>query len=105
MSAKNIDKKQRWRSVSVGFRVSPEEAYRLDMLVATSGLTKQDYIIKQLMGESVTVHPNSRVQKFVSQYLVALTDELKRLERIEQDSDVLENIRYLVELIAQMRER
>lgn len=32
MSAKNLDKKNRWRSVTVAFRVSPEEAYRLNIL-------------------------------------------------------------------------
>jgi len=36
------------------------------------------------------------------QYLLELTEELKRLERIGQDSDALENITYLVELIAKM---
>ena len=35
-----IDKKNRWRSVTVAFRVSPEEAYRLNMVAKTSGLTK-----------------------------------------------------------------
>ena len=40
MSAKNLDKKNRWRSVTVAFRVSPEEAYRLNMVAKTSGLTK-----------------------------------------------------------------
>lgn len=51
MSAKNLDKKNRWRSVTVAFRVSPEEAYRLNMVAKTSGLTKQDYILKQLLKE------------------------------------------------------
>ncbi len=63
MSAKNLDKKNRWRSVTVAFRVSPEEAYRLNMVAKTSGLTKQDYILKQLLKEEVIVHPNCRVQK------------------------------------------
>ena len=66
MSAKNLDKKNRWRSVTVAFRVSPEEAYRLNMVARTSGLTKQDYILKQLLKEEVIVHPNCRVQKILS---------------------------------------
>lgn len=102
MSAKNLDKKNRWRSVTVAFRVSPEEAYRLNMVAKTSGLTKQDYILKQLLKEEVIVHPNCRVQKILSQYLTELTEELKRIQRIEQDDDILENIIYLVELIAHM---
>ena len=102
MSAKNLDKKNRWRSVTVAFRVSPEEAYCLNMVAKTSGLTKQDYILKQLLKEEVIVHPNCRVQKILSQYLTELSEELKRMQRIEQDDDILENIIYLVELIAHM---
>ena len=102
MSAKNLDKKNRWRSVTVAFRVSPEEAYHLNMVAKTSGLTKQKYILKQLLKEEVIVHPNCRVQKILSQYLTELTEELKRIQQIEQDDDILENIIYLVELIAHM---
>ena len=67
-------------------------------------LTKQDYILKQLLKEEVVVHPNSRIQRILSQYLVELTGELKRLQRIEHDNDILENITYLIELIARMGE-
>ena len=102
MSAKNLDNKNRWRSVTVAFRVSPEEAYCLNMVAKTSGLTKQDYILNQLLKEEVIVHPNCRVQKILSQYLTELTEKLKRIQRIEQDDDILENIIYLVELIAHM---
>ncbi len=102
MSAKNRDNKQRWRSITIGFRVSPEEAYALDMRVLTSGLTKQDYCTKKVLDEEVIVRPNIRVQKYVCQYLNELTEELKRLEQIEQTSDVLENIKYLLELISRL---
>ena len=75
---------------------------KLNMVAKTSGLTKQDYILKQLLKEEVIVHPNCRVQKILSQYLTELTEELKRIQRVEQDDDILENIIYLVELIAHM---
>ena len=103
MSAKNRDNKRRWRSITIGFRVSPEEAYALDMRVLTSGLTKQDYFTKKVLDEEIVVRPNIRVQKFVCQYLSELTAELKRLEQIEQTTDVLDNIRYLLELISRLR--
>ena len=45
---KNLDNKRRWRSRTVGFRVSEEEGKLLDNLVALSGLSKQDYILKRL---------------------------------------------------------
>lgn len=94
MSAKNCDKYNRWRSITIGFRVSPEEAYALDMRVLTSGLTKQDYCTKKVLDEEVIVRPNIRVQKYVCQYLNKLTEELKRLEKIEQTNDVLDNLEF-----------
>ena len=72
------------------------------MYAKTSGYTKQDYITKRLMCEEIAVHPNCRIQKYLSQYLVELTEELKRLQRIEQDDDILENITYLIDLVARM---
>ena len=75
MSAKNKDNKQRWRSITIGFRVSPEEAYALDMRVNASGLTKQDYCTKKVLDEDVIVRPNIRVQKVICQYLDELTEE------------------------------
>ena len=43
MSAKNVDKHNRFRSITVGFRVSPEENEELNRAVALSGLPKQEY--------------------------------------------------------------
>ena len=43
MSAKNRDNKNRWRNITVGFRVSPEENERINKAVALSGLPKQEY--------------------------------------------------------------
>ena len=37
-------------------------------------------------------------------YLTELTEQLKRLESIEKNNDVLENIKYLLELIDKMGE-
>jgi len=54
------------------------------------------------MGEEITVHPNIRVQTYICRYLTELTEQLKRLDSIEQNNDVLENIKYLLELIDKM---
>ena len=99
MSEKNLDRKQRWRNISVSFRVSPQEAATIDMMVKTSGMTKQDYCVKRLLCEDIIVHPNIRIQKYLQEYLITLTDELKRLEQIDQSTDVLENIKYIISLI------
>ena len=49
MSHKNVDSKNRLRSVVVGFRMSPEEAELLNSLVKVSGLNKQDYLINRAL--------------------------------------------------------
>jgi len=72
------------------------------MRVKVSGLTKQDYCTKKILDEEIVVRPNIRIQKYICQYLVELTEELKRLERVEQTHDVLDNIRYLIELISKL---
>ena len=43
MSAKNRDEHNRWRNITVGFRVSPEENEQINIAVALSGLPKQEY--------------------------------------------------------------
>ena len=43
MSAKNRDEHNRWRNITVGFRVSPEENEQINAAVALSGLPKQEY--------------------------------------------------------------
>lgn len=40
MSHKNVDSKNRLRSVVVGFRMSPEEAELLNSLVKVSGISR-----------------------------------------------------------------
>lgn len=63
MSAKNVDKHNRFRSITVGFRVSPEENEELNRAVALSGLPKQEYCYRKCMGREVVVQPNPRVYK------------------------------------------
>ena len=40
MSAKNLDKHNRWRNKTVAFRVSPEEDAQIETAVKLTGLTK-----------------------------------------------------------------
>lgn len=50
MSAKNVDRHNRFRSITVGFRVSPEEQEELNRAVALSGLPRQEYCYRKCMG-------------------------------------------------------
>ena len=57
-----------------------------------------------MMCEDIIIHPNSRILKILCQYIMKLTDKLKRVEHIGQKYDVLENITYLIELIAKIKD-
>ena len=105
MSEKNTDKHNRWRNITIGFRVSPEEAYQIDMEANTSGMTKQDFITARLLNKEIVVRPNIRIQHYLEMYLLDLTAELKRLSSIPQTSDILENITYIIKLISKMSDK
>ncbi len=49
MSQKRLDRKGRWRNMTIAFRVSPEENEAINQRVKLSGLTKQDYILFPLL--------------------------------------------------------
>lgn len=79
MSEVNLDQHGRRRSVTVAFRVSPEEAQLIDAQVAMSGMTKQDYITACLLNRKVTVVPSSRLQKALREHMDAAYRELRRI--------------------------
>ena len=86
---KKLDYNGRWRNRIVAFRVSDEEAKLLNNLVALSGLTKQDYIMRRLLCRDVIVQGNPRVYKALKNQMSAIYEELKRLESIDSDNDEL----------------
>ena len=89
MSAKNRDNKNRWRNITVGFRVSPEEEKLINSAVALSGLTKQDYIVKRLLCRDVVVQGNPRVYKALKNQLAEVLSELKRIKNGSAVNDEL----------------
>ena len=93
MSAKSMDKYNRWRSKTVGFRVSPEEDALLEAAVSLSGLTKQDYIMRKLTDREVVVIGNPRVFKALKKQLEKVLSELERISNAgEVHPDLLEEI-------------
>ncbi|MGN0621423.1 MAG: plasmid mobilization protein [Porcipelethomonas sp.] len=89
MSAKNLDSKDRFRSRTIGFRVSPEEDKLINSAVALSGLTKQDYIVKRLLNRDVVVQGNPRVYKALKNQLAEVLAELKKIENSSAVNDEL----------------
>ena len=97
MSAKNRDNKNRWRNITVGFRVSPEENELINKAVALSGLPKQDYCYRRCLNQEVVVQANPRVYKALKTELASV---LAELQRIEAGNGVDEELLNVIELIA-----
>lgn len=89
MSAKNLDNHNRWRSKTVAFRMSPEEAKQLDVNVKLSGLTKQDYLIRRSLQQEVKVVGNPRVYKALKNQMQDILSELECISNCENVSDEL----------------
>ena len=86
MSAKNVDRHNRFRSITVGFRVSPEENEQLNRVVALSGLPKQEYCYQKCMNRDITVTPNPRIFKMMTVHMKDILMELQRLRQGDNPS-------------------
>ena len=80
MSAKNRDNHNRWRNITVGFRVSPEENEQINAAVALSGLPKQEYCYRRCMEQEIVVQGNPRVYRALRTHLAAVLEELRRID-------------------------
>ena len=105
MSAKNLDRHNRWRNITVAFRVSPEEDAQIETAVRLSGLTKQDYITRRLLCREVVVQGNPRVYKALRNELAAVLAELQRIEAgAGVDKELMDNIELIAAIMDGMRE-
>jgi len=105
MSLKVYDGQGRWRNKTVAFRISPEEDEQLEIAVRLSGLTKQDYIIRRLQDRAVVVQGNPRVHKALRNQLVAVLEELQRIESGKQvDDDLLDTIQLITATMDGLKE-
>lgn len=96
MSAKNLDRQNRFRCKTVGFNVSPEESELINKAVAMSGLSKQEYCYRKCTNQDVVVVGNPRVYKALRNELRAVLEEL---QRIENGSNINLDLLSLIELI------
>ena len=105
MSLKNRDNHNRWRNKTVAFRVSPEEDTQIEIFVKLSGLTKQDYITRRLTYKDVVVQGNPRVYKALRDQLVAVLDELRRIEAGQGvNEELLDTIQMITTIMKGMQE-
>ena len=103
MSAKNMDNHNRFRSETIGFRVSPEENAQINVAVSLSGMTKQDYITNRLLCRDVVVEGNPRVYKALRDQFATVLEELRRIDT-GVDADLLEIIRMMAAIMEGMKE-
>ena len=105
MSAKNRDEHGRFRNIIVGFRVSPEENEQINVAVALSGLTKQEYCCRRCLNRDIVVQGNPRVYKALRNQLAAVLDELRRIEAASELRDeLLDNIELITRTLNGMKE-
>ena len=97
MSAKSRDNKNRWRNITVGFRVSAEENELINKAVKLSGLPKQEYCYRRCLGQDIVVVGNPRVYKALRNNLANV---LMELQRIENGSEVNDELLDLIKMIA-----
>ena len=101
MSHKNRDQHNRWRSITIAFRVSPEENEQINEAVSLSGLTKQSYITDKLLNREIIVQPSPRTFKALRNRMDMIIEELHEIEqRNDCDPEFLETIRYVTDIYA-----
>ena len=105
MSAKNRDNHNRWRSITVGFRVSPEENEQINAAVALSGLPKQEYCYRRCMEREIVVQGNPRVYRALRLQFTEVLEELRRIEAGGEIRDeLLETIRLINTTLSGLKE-
>ncbi len=87
----------RERSKTIAFRVTPEVDEQINLIVAASGMTKQDYITSKLLDMEVTVVPSTDTY-------TALRDEMrevcKQLNRVRSGCEPSDRLMSLCERLS-----
>ena len=104
MSNKIKDRHGRWRSIDVNFRVSPEENHLINQMVALSGLTKREYLVRRAMDQEIVVIGNPRVYKALKNQMEQLYMEFSRLCNAgEMTPETLELLHFTTKIFDQMK--
>ena len=105
MSAKNRDEHDRWRNITVGFRVSPEENEMINAAVKLSGLPKQEYCYRRCLEREIVVQGNPKVYKALKDQFAAVLDELRRIEAgTDVNDELLKTIQMMATIMDGMKE-
>lgn len=103
MSKKNLDRKGRWRNKIIAFRVSPEENEQINQYAEISGLTKQEFLISNMMNKKIIVVGNPKVHRALKKYMQDIYQELKRINDCSEiDDEFKEFMSYAFEIYERM---
>ena len=93
----NYDKHNRYRSLTVAFRVSPEENEMVNKMVQLSGMTKQGYIRSRLECKDIVIIGNPKVYKGLKYLLIEIRDQLMLISDKQEVPD--EELRELIAIV------
>ena len=103
MSQKILDKKNRWRSLNVGFRMSPEEAKELNDRVKLCGMQKQDYLIQSALYQQINVRGHKAMYDEFRKHIQHIEKELIRIEKAsELEEELLTPLRTILEIMSEV---
>lgn len=99
MSAKVTDRKGRWRNLTIAFRVSSQENEQINEFVRLCGISKQQYLINNMLKKDVIVKGNPRVFKTLQSEMTRIIKQLYRIrDSTELSEEQLEHIKDITEL-------
>ena len=106
MSKKNNDMQGRFRKIVVAFRVSEGENEVINRMVALSGLTKQDYLIRCTSNADIIVQGNPYVYRSLKYELNQFIDLFKQVDNLEEiELDDLAVLRRVLETVIAMHDK
>ena len=104
MSAKLRDRRGRLRNKTVAFRVSKEESDKLNYIVKVSGLTKQEFITRNLFSMPIIVQGNPLVYKALMSSFKKIYDHLRRIDKVGDNSlEYIEYMKFATEVFDRMQ--
>lgn len=94
----------RARPIAIAFRVSKELNETINLLVAASGMTKQDYIVSKLLDKEITVEACPSMYVALRKELREVCRQLNRLRKGENPSEhLMETCDVLADIIMGLR--
>lgn len=101
MSKKNKDEKNRWRTETIAFRLSPEERTELGKLYKLCGYqTKQDFILDCLFNQRIVARETPMMITSFRKELRTIISELERLDSADDiDEELFTPVKRMLEIL------